>query len=190
MFLLAPLFYRREKWTGVFFIPGAPILTTGLLLLVSSIANAWAIWAWAWSLVVLAVAVGLVLAGLTTRIYWMGVPAIILIGTGLILGYCAVTGRWGDWAWLWGLEVAVVGCMILLVGHLAKNIVVRTVGWSFIGFGAFAATAMMALVGLNTRPMAYLSGAILILGGLALIAGGFVTGKKPDAQSETPAINP
>jgi len=44
---------------------------------------------------------------------------------------------------------------------------------------------MMTLAGQNSRPMAFLSAAILILGGIALIAGGFLTGKKTPAQSET-----
>jgi hypothetical protein len=189
LFMLVPLFFRREKWTGVFFIPGTPILVTGLLLLVSSIGNNWSLWAWGWSLVILAVAVGLALAGFATRILWMDVPAIILGATALILAYCAVTGNWGDWVWLWGLEVASVGCMILAVGYLAKNMVVRTVGWSFVGFGAFAATVMMALAGQNSRPMTFVSAAILILGGIALIAGGFLTGEKTPAPSEPTAAD-
>ncbi|MGB7537554.1 MAG: hypothetical protein WBM17_03365 [Anaerolineales bacterium] len=189
IFMLVPLFYRAQNWTGVFFIPGMPILTTGLLLLVSSIGNSWNIWGWGWTLVILAVAAGLALAGFTTRILWMAVPAIILGATALILAYCAVTGNWSDWVWLWGLEVAAVGCMILAVGHLAKNMVVRTVGWSFIGFGAFAATIMMALAGLNSRLMTFFSAGILILGGIALIAGGLLAGKTPPAPSEPTAAN-
>jgi hypothetical protein len=190
LFLLVPIFFRAQKWTGVFFIPGTPVLTTGLLLLVSSIGNSWRIWEWGWALVILAVAAGLVLAALTTRILWMGVPAILLGATALILAYCAITGDWGAWVWLWGLEAAAVGLMILAVGYLAKNNIVRTVGWSFVGFGAFAATAMMALAGLNSRLMTFFSAGILILGGIALIAGGLLTGKTPPAQSETPVANP
>jgi hypothetical protein len=189
MFMLVPLFFRSQQWTGVFFIPGTPILATGLLLLVSSISNDWSVWEWGWSLLIIAVAAGMILAALTTRILWMGVPAILLGATGLILAYCAVTGNWSAWAWLWGLEVAAVGLMIVAVGLLTKNIIVRTVGWSFVGFGAFAATAMMALAGQNARAMTFLSAATLILGGIALIAGGFLTGKKPPVQSETPVTN-
>jgi hypothetical protein len=189
IFILVPLFYRAQKWTGVFFIPGMPILTTGLLLLVSSVGNSWNIWGWGWALIILAVAAGLALAGFTTRILWMAVPAIILGATALILAYCAVTGNWSDWVWLWGLEVAAVGAMILAVGYLAKNMVVRTVGWSFIGFGAFAATIMMTLAGQNARTMTFVSAAILILGGIALIAGGYLSGKKPTSPSEPTAAN-
>jgi hypothetical protein len=190
MFMLVPFFFRQEKWTGVFFIPGMPILVTGLLLLVSNILNSWNIWDWAWSLLIIAIAAGLILAAFTTRILWMGVPAILLAATGLILGYCAVTGNWSNWVWLWGLEVAAVGIMIIAVGILAKNMVVRTVGWSFIGFGAFAATIMMALAGENSRYMTFVSAAILILGGIALVVGGLLTGKKSPAQSETQVSNP
>jgi hypothetical protein len=188
LFMLAPLFFRPQKWTGLFFIPGTLVLTTGLLLLFSSIGNHWNIWGWGWPLIIVALALGLILAALTTRIIWMGVPAILLGGTGLILAYCAVSGDWGAWVWLWGLEVAAVGFMILAVGYLAKNLIVRTVGWSFVGFGAFAATIMMAMVGQNSRPLTFVSAAILILGGIALIAGGLLTGKKPPEQSDTNVV--
>ncbi|MBN1440305.1 MAG: hypothetical protein JW929_12935 [Anaerolineales bacterium] len=178
MFMLVPLFYRAQTWTGVFFIPGTLILAAGLLLLFSSIGRQWDIWSWGWSLIVVALAAGLVLAARTTRILWMGVPAILLGATGLILLYCAVTGNWSDWVWLWGFEVAAVGGMILAIGCLAKNLIVRTVGWAFVGFGAFAATAMMALTGRNSQTMYFLSAAVLIVGGIALIAGGLLSGKK------------
>jgi hypothetical protein len=190
LFMLVPLFFRPQQWTGVFFIPGTPILTAGLLLLVSSIGNSWNVWGWAWSLLIIAIAAGLALAALTTRILWMGVPAILLAATGLILAYCAVTGDWGAWVWLWGLEVAAVGFMIVAVGYLAKNIIVRTVGWAFVGFGAFAATVMMALAGQNSRPMTFLSAAILILGGIVMIVGGIRAGKNLPAQSDTTVANP
>jgi hypothetical protein len=185
LFMLVPLFFRQQQWAGFFFIPGTPILTTGLLLLMSSIGDSWQLWGWGWSLVILAVAAGLILAALSTRVLWMAPPAIFLGATGLILAYCTVTGNWSDWVWLWGLEVAAVGFLILAVGYLAKSMVVRTVGWSFVGFGAFAATVMLALTGQNSRPMTFLSAAVLILGGIALIAGGFLTGRKLPAQSDT-----
>jgi hypothetical protein len=190
LFMLVPIFFRSQSWTGFFYIPGTSILAIGLLLLVSSTGDSWRIWEWAWSLVILAAAAGLILAALATRIYWVGVPAILIGATGLILAYCAVTGNWSAWVWLWGLEVAAVGFMILAVGYLAKNIIVRTVGWSIVGFGAFAATVMMAMAGQNSRPMTFVSAAILILGGIALVAGGMLTGKKPATQSETTAATP
>jgi hypothetical protein len=189
LFMLAPFFFRQEKWTGVFFIPGMIVLVTGLLLLVSSLGNVWKIWGWCWVLEVFAISAGLILAALTTRILWMIVPAVFLAATGLILAYCAVTGDWGAWVWLWGFEVAGVGFTILTVGYLAKDLVVRTVGWSFVGFGAFASTMMMALAGRDSRPMSYLSAVILILGGIALVAAGFLAGKKKLVESDSAAAN-
>jgi hypothetical protein len=185
LFMLAPIFFRQEKWSGVFFIPGTPILAVGLMLLLSSLGDNWRLWEWGWTLVIFAVAAGMVLAALTTRILWIAPPAILLGATGLILAYCAVTGDWSDWVWLWGLEVAAVGLMIVAVGCLAKNMIVRTVGWAFVGFGAFAATVMLALAGQNSRPISYLSALILILGGIALVAGGLLSGRESPAQADT-----
>jgi ABC-type branched-subunit amino acid transport system permease subunit len=67
----------------------------------------------------------------------------------------------------------------LAVGYLARNIVVRTGAWAFVGIGAFAATVMMAPAGQNSSPVTVLSAAILIPGGIALVVEGGLTGRKP-----------
>jgi hypothetical protein len=169
MFLLVPVFFRRERWTGVFLIPAMPILTTGMILAAASVSGAWQIWGWAWPLEVLSVAAGLLLAALATRIPWLAVPAIIVGANGLILEFCAVTGAWDAWVWMWGLEIVAVGLTVLTVGWIARNLPTRIVGWSFIGAGGLASAAMMALATGYSSIAAYVFAGLLICVGVAVI---------------------
>jgi hypothetical protein len=49
-------------------------------------------------------------------------PAIIILGNAVILAYCAITGRWRDWAILWMLEPFTVAVAILLPISLQKSL--------------------------------------------------------------------
>jgi serine/threonine-protein kinase len=52
---------------------------------------------------------------------WLLTPAIILFGNAVILSYCALTGRWQDWIFLWMFEPLVVAAAILIPIRLSKN---------------------------------------------------------------------
>ena len=88
----------RRRGFGVIFIPALPVLTTGGLLLFSSIFNLWWVWEFAWSLIVVSLALGFILAALASRIVWLGIPAILIGLNGLALAFCAFTGWWSAWS--------------------------------------------------------------------------------------------
>ena len=48
-------------------------------------------------------------------------PAILFSGNALILLYCALTGRWGDWAFLWMLEPFIFAAAIMLPRAILKR---------------------------------------------------------------------
>ena len=60
------------------------------------------------------------LAGFLAAIAWgvqrwgVLIPAIILFGNAVILAYCALTRRWGDWLFLWMLEPIILAAAIVL----------------------------------------------------------------------------
>jgi len=39
---------------------------------------------------------------------WLLIPGGLLLGEAILLGYYALTGRWGDWVFLWPLQVFLV----------------------------------------------------------------------------------
>ena len=47
-FVVPPFLVRGKRGLGALFIPGMPILTTGGILLLASVLNAWSVWAWLW----------------------------------------------------------------------------------------------------------------------------------------------
>lgn len=52
---------------------------------------------------------------------WLLTPAILLLGNALILAWCALTGRWQDWAFLWMMEPLIVAAAILTPFTLRKR---------------------------------------------------------------------
>jgi hypothetical protein len=52
---------------------------------------------------------------------WLLTPAIILFGNAVIFSYCALTGRWRDWIFLWMFEPIIVAVAILVPIALKKN---------------------------------------------------------------------
>jgi serine/threonine protein kinase len=53
--------------------------------------------------------------------HWMLVPVLILFGNALILAYCAITGRWSDWVFLWMLEPLIVGVAVYIPLQLTRR---------------------------------------------------------------------
>jgi serine/threonine protein kinase len=52
---------------------------------------------------------------------WLLNPAIILFGNAPLLAYSALTGRWGDWGFLWMFEPLIIAAAILLPLALQKR---------------------------------------------------------------------
>ena len=116
VFMLLPLLATGRRGMGALFIPGMPILTTGGILLFTSVFPVWGAWEWLWPLEVLGVALGFLFAAIWMRLIWLLIPAIILGANGVVFQFCTLTGLWGAWAVLWTIEPLAVGLAFLLVG--------------------------------------------------------------------------
>jgi len=62
----------------------------------------------------------LMLIGWGAQTHWMMIPAGIVFGNALILTYCTLTGRWGDWVFLWMLEPLVIWFSIAIPVKINK----------------------------------------------------------------------
>jgi hypothetical protein len=67
--------------------------------------------------------VGMLLATImaVTSSIWLLIPAGIVIGNGLILAYCSITGLWRHWICLWPLEPLLIGGAIWLCTLWARS---------------------------------------------------------------------
>jgi hypothetical protein len=182
-FAVVPLIVWR-RWAGMFFIPAVPILTTGGILLLASLAHWWSVWHWAWPLEVLSVAAAFLFAAIYARLIWLVIPAIFVGLNGLVLQFCVITGWWESWAVLWPVEFLAVGLTLLIVGFKARSGVVLALGLLFCGLSGAAMVGMLALVtGLWRLASLLGAGGLIFLGVILLVWSLFGT-RRPAAPAQ------
>lgn len=170
-FVLPPFLTRGKPGLGALFIPGLPILMTGTILGLASMFNIWGIWAFLWPLELLSLAMGFVAAAIYMRVIWLLIPAILIGLNGLAFQFCAITGLWEWWAWLWIIEPLAVGLSLLAV-----NIQARTSGLTIAGLILCALAGsgliLMMMVLSDWWVISLLGSAALVLGGLVVLGWG------------------
>lgn len=173
LFCIPPLIYKVRGLGGLF-IPGLPILTTGLLLFAASILDRWSLWGQWWPLEVIGLALGFVLAAIFLRVIWLHIPASILGLTGLALLFSSLTGMWASWTALWTVVPFSVGLPLLLIGSIRKLYGVRLAGIILVGFAGLAFAAVSSLLTLLGWEIP-LIGALLVLliGGYLIVSSLF-----------------
>jgi hypothetical protein len=177
--VVTPLLTRHHPGAGGLFIPGMPILATGLILLLATLLPWVPVWARLWPMIVLALAAGFVSLALYQRNAWIVIPAFFIGLNGLVLQFCALTGLWSAWAALWTVEPLAVGLTLLLTAAKTRSTATFVVGLVFCAFSGAALTTMLALVSGLWR-LAGASGAGgLILLGLALIGWNLFSPRRP-----------
>ncbi|MFZ5920720.1 MAG: protein kinase domain-containing protein [Chloroflexota bacterium] len=80
------------------------------------------------------------------------IPALIVLGNGLLLGYTAATGRWQDWAFLWMLEPLIVFAAIYFPIRLNKQ-PDRAAYWSRTGGALLAAVSVLLAAAVFIRAL-------------------------------------
>lgn len=107
----------------------------------------------AWPVEVLLFANFLALIGWGAEAWGLMIPSGIIFGNALIFAYCATTGRWGDWAFLWMLELPILWISIYFPVRAAQTPDAGPV-WART-FGAMM-TIVCALVSLLTILIAFI----------------------------------
>ncbi len=165
-FVLAPLLATGRRGLGALFIPGMPVLTTGGILLFTSVFHVWSAWEWLWPLEVSSIAWGFLFAAAWMRSIWLLIPAIIIGANGVVFQFCALTGLWSAWAVLWTIEPLAVGLALLSVGA------VKRLGGLFLAGTILCGLAGIGLVGMTmVGPGWWL---IRLAGPVVLIGAGFL----------------
>ena len=183
LFVAAPILNRNQPGAGGFFIPGLPILATGVIMLLATILPWWHVWARLWPVVILALAAGFICLALYVHNIWIVIPAIFIGLNGLVLQFCALTGWWSAWAVLWAVEPLAVGFTLLLTASQTRSTAVLVVG---LVFCAFSGTALMGMLALTTglwRLMGVISAGGLIMAGLALVAWNLFRPSRPNSAA-------
>ena len=170
-FMLIPFLWPHKRGLSAFFIPGAPVLATGGILLFTSVFNVWGAWEWLWPVEVWSVAVGFALAALFMRNVWLMIPAIIIGANGLLMQFCALTGWWEVWAVLWTIEPLSVGVALLVAYARKRRSGLLVAGTILCAIAAFGLMGMLAVVAI--RPgwwVLNMVGPVMLIGiGLVLL---------------------
>jgi hypothetical protein len=141
---LLPIFIRK-RWMGLLYIIAAPIIATGIMLLISMTSGSWFLWARWWPIGILSTALGFAIAAVYAREAWLAVPAIFLGVNGGIFLFNMLAGQWYLWKVLWILEPLSLGLALLFVGVVKHSSVT-------FGFGA-ALSVISALLAAMITPI-------------------------------------
>ena len=179
LFCLPPFIFSTVKGLGGLFIPGVPVLTTGLLLFAASMTGNWGLWAFWWPLEVIGLAAGFVMAAIFLRVIWLAIPASIIGINGLILQFCALTNLWSTWAVLWTLEFAGVGLPLLIIGITKRIGGVKLAGIILCSITAIAFAAMSTLLAPSMWVFGVIGSGLILVLGVYLIVSAIV--RKPTA---------
>ena len=98
----------------------------------------------AWPIEVFLTASLLALIGWSIERHWLMIPSGIVFGSGLLLAYSAVTGRWQDWNFLWMFELLVLLASIFVPIRI-NHIEGAPLAWS----KAFGLTLTLVCVALS-----------------------------------------
>lgn len=166
---LLPVFIR-QRWMGLLFIIAAPIIASGVMLLISMTSGQWFLWARWWPIEVLSVALGFLLAAIYAREAWLLVPAIVIGVNGGLFFFNMWYGQWYLWKVLWILQPLSLGLALLLVGVIKPSGVTLGCGLAFSGLSIFFA-ALMTPIFRDTAPLAGSLGAVTLIamGGALLL---------------------
>ncbi len=164
LIVLLPVFIRK-RWMGLLYVVAAPIMATGIMLLISTTSGQWFWWVRWWPIGVLSAALGFVLAAIYSRSVWLMVPAIVLGVNGGLFLFNMWYGQWYLWKVLWILQPLSLGLALLLVGVVKHSGVTFGFGIAFSVISIFFA-ALLTPIFYDT---AWLTGS---MGALTLMAIG------------------
>ena len=182
LFCIPPVIFPQQRGLGGLFIPGLPVLMTGVILFLCSVTGQWHWWAVLWPLEVISVGLGFVLAAIFLRVVWLMIPASIVGMVGLVLQFCAATGLWGSWAVLWTVVPFSVGLPLLLIGMSKRSEGVKLAGIILCGFAGLCFAAMSSIL-VTSLWITRLVGPVivLVLGILMVVSALYKPAAKPAA---------
>lgn len=187
LFCIPPFIFTQVRGLGGLFIPGMPVLATGILLFITSMADDWSLWGILWPFEVISLALGFLLAAIFLRVVWLTIPASIIGFTGLALLFCAITGRWDSWAVLWTVVPFSVGLPLLLIGIAKKLDGVKLAGLILTGVAGALFAALSTFLVTSWWVTRLVGPAIVIgLGGLMIISA---LTKRSNEQAENQTEN-
>jgi hypothetical protein len=185
LFVMPPFFFRGSRGLAGLFIPGIPVLTTGLILLACSLSGNYGLWAVLWPLEVVAVGVGFLMAAFWMDIIWLMIPALMIGMLGLALQFTALTGLWSLWAILWLVLPLALGMAFIIIGLKLHETVLSVVGAGFCAFAGVAFAGISAFTSFNFLLLKFAAPLFVIGMGVVILALGYSNSKTKEQPEVT-----
>ncbi len=120
---------------AIFLALGVVALGNLLGVTLSSVTRNWAIFQIGWPMELLLVGGALFILMAISQSIWVSIPASVITANGLVLTYCAFSGNWHHWTFLWVIEPWVVAGSVLVSRLLARepanaHKISHLVGWA------------------------------------------------------------
>jgi hypothetical protein len=112
-------FVRISVVSGVFGAIALYLLVNFIIIMLGAMSGQ-NLMRYVWPAEVFLFASFLAILGWSTEKWGLMIPSGIVFGNALILAYCALTGRWGDWAFLWVTELLFIWLSIFLPVQISR----------------------------------------------------------------------
>jgi hypothetical protein len=111
--------FRISIVSGIFGGIALYFMVNFLIVMLSFISGG-SVMARAWAVEIILLANFLALIGWGAQAWGLMIPSGIIFGNAVILAYCSLTGRWGDWAFLWMFELPILWLSIYVPVRAAQ----------------------------------------------------------------------
>jgi serine/threonine protein kinase len=107
--------------------PQAALVSLGVIILANFFVAMFLVYtringfAYGWPFELFCIAGFLASIGWSLRNPWLLTPGTLIAGNAFLMMYCSITGRWGDWFFLWMLEPFIVAGAVLLPHSLMQS---------------------------------------------------------------------
>jgi serine/threonine protein kinase len=105
---------RLNPWQAVLGFVGITAAWNLLAVMAAGMTNQWELFAIGWPVELFLVGLGLCLIFIATDAHGLLIPAGIISGNGFLFLYYTLTKNWNHWAFLWPLEVILVGVTVIV----------------------------------------------------------------------------
>jgi hypothetical protein len=140
---------RPDIARGIFMAIGIIALGNLVAVTISSLLRNWAIFEIGWPMQLLLAGGALFALMGALETIWLSIPAGLITANGALFAYCALTGNWHHWIYLWIVEPWVAALTVIVSIQLARvpheaRAISRLLGWSI---GVAAILAAIAVQG-------------------------------------------
>lgn len=100
---------------------GALIAVNAILLAAGLLTGSLGVFGWIWPIELMLLALLLSLLMSSLQLIWILIPAGFMLGNGILMAYCSLTGNWDHWSFLWIAELLIIAAPIFEAVRISRR---------------------------------------------------------------------